>query len=1193
MQRTDDPGSSLDSNGDHDPGTTQTKDADADDSNLNEDDYDGDNSDGGSEDADSSDGEDRHRVVTFLDMPKEPSPEEAPSVYSDVAGIGVGQRVSSNPDFVHRREPSSTSRLGLLDQRSPRRKPLRMHIALSSHARSYSAISQLKTEQHSTLTPGQVHANTPTESNPESMPHLETDASRSKSRAGPAYLKGEPHSHIHSRSHSHFSSLPRDSMAAHWAATPENYEFPRRYHRQNEESAPTTPPETGSSSPMLEQLGFPRARTLSVYNVFGHADTRQVRASSVGSIHSLPRILTMSSVKEKDGGDMETGIDDLPPMRLGREITNDLRRIELTFSNQPEKAERAPNPLKHLIKSRHNFRALVTYGGYLIPINILLNVILLGRGWLQYDALSPDGSKTTVNNPVGYLVSSVISLILIVISGFCFVLRCLEFDVLRTTMTSIITNFINAVLILASAIMFRDRERSRHPDAHLTGEYYSSYAGAVVALLNALLLLLDVLITPGFRYRGSGMSRQQRMLQFNIILVVVWIGIGGYAWSKIENWDTITSIMFCMVTVTTIGFGNTSPTKTYSRILQLIYGPLGILMFGLMLLHTRNVIIQITRAKIHTARREIEAKRRKIEQDVTLSHVKRRLAARPQHRSWHEVFTDMLGRIFLSKRRRVRIGIPHWLRRKLEEDPGVESGGSDLELGNSRGDWDNGQGMVPVEDEDDEDDEDEYRLPVVRPLSPLDVNRTMTEQTLDLPHEPLSSRNLMSSGRDFPSRLRAIGRGRHSTDQDEAPFPMERSYTTASRLSQVREAILQPGFWGRMRVRLGLHKKRKPGEDVEGGKRSDYDDRFSDEGDSNDDNDDEYIAGGIDAPTGQTIQGDNILRKRRGKSGQNSRTSESRGGGQAKGAKGRGKGSKRGGSTQQTRKERGIRNITKQLWAALTLNICFWCMSAGIFYAFERRHWSYFDAMYFCYVAFTTIGYGDIVPQTTEGEIVFICLCFIAVALETFLVVSAVSFFSDLLGRGMRRTKVQSRIEKRRRRLVAYEIRRHIKHPNYNPFSHGEEDRAVHIGVTRLKKAGYNIREVLKGRKSLKEILRSRHSEKDRKHDRTLTEGFIRHATGMGGFGPSDWQPASPPASLISDHSRELCPRPPLSSPVSRASVMSLPDDALHNSVSNDGGGSSSPGTNIGASGPTGPGQGSGSPGPKADPFSSGLHINQ
>ncbi|KAJ2584145.1 Potassium channel, partial [Coemansia sp. RSA 1804] len=210
----------------------------------------------------------------------------------------------------------------------------------------------------------------------------------------------------------------------------------------------------------------------------------------------------------------------------------------------------------HLIRSKHNFRALVTYGGYLIPINILLNVILLGRGWLEYKVPDANGQRETVNNPLGYLVTSIVSLVLIVISGICFVLRCLEYDVLITTIMSVMANVANAVLILVSAITYLKSERPAHPDANLTGEYYCSYAGAAVALLNALLLLIDILITPGFRYRGSGMSRQQRMLQFNIILIVVWIGIGGYAWSKIEAWDTITSVMFCMVTVTTIGFGN-------------------------------------------------------------------------------------------------------------------------------------------------------------------------------------------------------------------------------------------------------------------------------------------------------------------------------------------------------------------------------------------------------------------------------------------------------------------------------------------------------------------------------------------------------------------------------------------------------------------------------------------------------------
>ncbi|KAJ2363809.1 Potassium channel, partial [Coemansia sp. RSA 2607] len=562
-------------------------------------------------------------------------------------------------------------------------------------------------------------------------------------------------------------------------------------------------------SSSIEEAWFQRARTFSMLDAPGSTD-RNARHSvlrrSSDSIVSLPHA-TASMAASKDRGDhghghgmtsLEdrgtrnkgdgSGSDDydLPAMRLGPEVTNDLRNIQLTFSRQPTQNHSA-NPLRHLIRSKHNFRALVTYGGYLIPINILLNVILLGRGWLQYDNITdPNGEKQTVSNPFGYLLTSIISLVLIVASGVCFVLRCLEYNVIITTTSLIVANFVNAVLILASAIMYLKNERPKHPDATLTGEYYCSYAGAAVALLNALLLLLDMLVTPGFRYRGSGMSRPQRMLQFNIIVIVVWIGIGGYVWSKIEGWDTVTSVMFCMVTVTTIGFGNKSPSPGYSRILQLFYGPLGILMFGLMLLNTRNVIIQLSRKKIRSAKRDFESRRKKLEQDIKVNQVKRRLAARPTHRTWKTAVTDLLGRIFLSRGHRVRIGIPRWLRNKLDNEDSPQNH-SDLEAGHRSASG---------------DEPDNFRIeksPSTHPEEPLSF-------------EPVISGKTIPNERTVDQSIAAYSQQRHSQSQrsnisdsnveDSSPHPMLRTYTSASRLSQVREAIAQPNIWQRARRRV-------------------------------------------------------------------------------------------------------------------------------------------------------------------------------------------------------------------------------------------------------------------------------------------------------------------------------------------------------------------------------------------------------
>ncbi|KAJ1837521.1 Potassium channel [Coemansia sp. RSA 2703] len=232
----------------------------------------------------------------------------------------------------------------------------------------------------------------------------------------------------------------------------------------------------------------------------------------------------------------------------------------------------------------------------------------------------------------------------------------------------------------------------------------------------------------------------------------------------------------------------------------------------------------------------------------------------------------------------------------------------------------------------------------------------------------------------------------------------------------------------------------------------------------------------------------------------------------------------------------GISDSAKQLLTAIALNLAFWTSTAAIFYAVERKYWNYFDALYFCYIAYTTIGYGDVVPHTTEGNIVFICFAFIAVALETFLVVSAVTYFTELISRAIKRTRVQKRIMKRHKSLVAYEIRRHIKHPNYNPFGHGEEDRMVEVGLSRLKRVARDTANLFTGKKSGKGVFSRRHTTDQRQRDEALTENFIRHTTGLGGFGATNWQPPSPqmlPRSRSVSHPKPLGPGSPIAlSPV-------------------------------------------------------------
>ncbi|KAJ2231954.1 Potassium channel [Coemansia sp. RSA 485] len=991
-----------------------------------------------------------------------------------------------------------------------------------SKTKSYSTLEHLKPENQPMFSPGAVSV-----SFPEGAAH-ELHGSRGL----------RPEEAMHNDEYDGIPVLRKNSVTAHQTApaddrfneslapVPEISQSARRErHSVYSTMASSSTESTGRVSSEsedslgLENIWFQRARTFSALGASSAyadgADKQHSASRSLsGSAVSLPHLPNqLPPIKEKSNSDSDRADNDAdndvdgPAYRLGPEMTNDLRNIQLTFSRQPTHGSSAHNPLKHLLRSKHNFRALVTYGGYLIPINILLNVILLGRGWLQLETLDEEGRKETVSNPLGYLITSIISLVLIVCSGFSFVLRCLEYNVITTTMTVIITNFVNAVLILASAIMYLKNERPKHPDAKLTGEYYCSYAGAAVALLNAMLLLLDLLVTPGFRFRGSGMSRPQRMLQFNIILIVVWIGIGGYAWSKIEDWTTVESVMFCMVTVTTIGFGNLSPSPGYSRILQLFYGPLGILMFGLMLLNTRNVVIQLTRKRFRLAKREFESKRRKLEKDVKLNQVKRRLAARPVQRTWKTTFTDFLGRVFLSKGSRVRIGIPGWLRNRLENED-TASRHSDLEAGQgSDSEYHHGNNAMTCKSPSAIPHENLTFQSVMSTTRPIDGSNVKKTPSIESESNPDISGLTSRSQQSFSQSVHDLQQQQKKNEpDDQSPFPVIRSYTSASRLSQVRDAISQPGRLDRARNRIDRIRHRKNKNRGANDKELSEADYAGSQGDT-DDEIDRYNA----LHAGRTLQpGVGASGSEGGSEGDSENEQGFRRVITKASAVSHRVRNKARNTVKQNRVVRKISDSAKQLLTAIVINLCFWTATAAIFYAVERGHWNYFDALYFCYVAYTTIGYGDVTPSTTEGNIVFICVIFVAVALETFLVVSAVGYFTELIGRAMKRTRVQKRIMKRHQSLVAYEIRRHIKHPNYNPFGRGEEDRMVEVGLNRLKRVARDTGNILRGRRPERGIY-AKHGSDRRQHDESLTQNFIRYATGMDGFGPSDWQPPSPP----------------------------------------------------------------------------------
>jgi len=72
--------------------------------------------------------------------------------------------------------------------------------------------------------------------------------------------------------------------------------------------------------------------------------------------------------------------------------------------------------------------------------------------------------------------------------------------------------------------------------------------------------------------------------------------------------------------------------------------------------------------------------------------------------------------------------------------------------------------------------------------------------------------------------------------------------------------------------------------------------------------------------------------------------------------------------------------------------IVFWMVGSVIFMTTEK--WDFGTAAYFCFIAFTTVGYGDYSPKTPAGRSIFVAWALLGVATMTILISILVEAYS-------------------------------------------------------------------------------------------------------------------------------------------------------------------------------------------------------
>ncbi|KAI0689179.1 hypothetical protein BC835DRAFT_1370125 [Cytidiella melzeri] len=649
-----------------------------------------------------------------------------------------------------------------------------------------------------------------------------------------------------------------------------------------------------------------------------------------------------------------------------------------------------------LEKFAPNYRWTPIVSGVVVPFCILLEIPGLTEHWyIRTEANNIVESRT---NPPILDIGLAFSMACALAANICLVMRFLEKRVKTVTLLTIVFLTLHDVINIVAVIIFGVEHRFN--DGFTYGQsFWLTVCSTVASTITNVSVIIDYVRTPHFARSGSGLTRKQRALVIIVIVLLVYIALGALVNSFIMHLNFVDGLYFTVVTIETIGFGDIHPTDTGSRIFTCCYMAFGIINVGVAVAMTRETVLEglelgyrkrlrMLRLRRHEARRfrRWEVRWRKAV-EWRLKEADKPIWVPDNRYSEEKVrFVGLGGGKEGS-------GEVHYVRKWLES-VGLRRGSDGTRVPHVRGHPPGKHLNI------DALSAQQLEAAALEAGVPLEMFLTMPRQAA----ERLQERE-QNSSRDSSSRERALLRWFRHRQPGTNGWPSEPQTPTHAQLGRMAAMITKftIAVTGAHVHMLGHspetheHLERAADEDAEPQRNNVW---FDEHNSKTADDDDQPRR--------------NSEEDQRGRGSEDERPSECGEGDQEKKGKDEAKGSGglvTGGSllpkmpqaiqeAAKARKEefgfvheRGLSDDAKseeqrayfsKLAFAWSIFLLFWFVGSAIFSTTEG--WAYGDAMYFCFMAFTTTGYGDFAPASPAGRSVFVVWALLGVATMTILI---------------------------------------------------------------------------------------------------------------------------------------------------------------------------------------------------------------